>query len=266
MQMISREKLLKLISKPDGIVEAENSGQAFSYKDFLKESHKKLAEAKREDEYEKESLAYMTLRDGWIKDHCPPIEYLGEGSSRLALAIDGGKCLKVAMNDEGIEQNENEIAVLEAGEGYACFPKLYAYDKKMKYSLVVDCCCEAKVDDFLKTYGLACNLVVGTIWQLLSDYMSFKKTREYFLRCMKDPKLAYEDAWENFEKRLKFLDTLERKKDSDDMPWVSMWALAQFCNEHHSMLSLEDLESEVNWGMAGRNGGLCPVVIDAGIA
>jgi hypothetical protein len=40
---------------------------------------------------------------------------LGEGSSRLALAIDGGKCLKVAMNDEGIEQNENEIAVLEAG-------------------------------------------------------------------------------------------------------------------------------------------------------
>lgn len=265
MQMISREKLLKLVSKPDGIVESENVGQAFSYKDFLKESHKKLVEAKREDEYEKESLAYMALRDGWIKAHCPPIEYLGEGSSRLALAIDGGKCLKVAMNDEGIEQNENEIAVLEAGEGYACFPKLYAYDKKMKYSLVVDCCCEAKPNDFWKIYGLACNLVVGTIWQLVNDGLDISKTRSYFLRCIEDPKLGAEDVWENFEKRLAFLSKLEELKDSD-MKWESMWALASFCAAHPTLLSLEDLESEVNWGMAGRNGGLCPVVIDAGIA
>ena len=45
-----------------------------------------------------------------------------------------------------------------------------------------------------------------------------------------------------------------------------MWMLASFCAAYPTLLSLEDLESEVNWGMAGRNGGLCPVVIDAGIA
>ena len=84
-------------------------------------SSKALKEARKIDKYECESIAYMMLRDGWIKDHCPPIRYLGEGSSRLALAIDGGKCLKVAINEDGIEQNANEIAVFEAGKGYLCF-------------------------------------------------------------------------------------------------------------------------------------------------
>lgn len=94
----------------------------FSYDEFLSVSYAALAEASKIDKDDVEVIAYEKLRNGWIKDHCPPIRYLGEGSSRLAMAIDGGKCLKIATNDEGIEQNANEISVLKAGKGYSCFP------------------------------------------------------------------------------------------------------------------------------------------------
>lgn len=98
MQLISRNKLLNLLKKPDAIKEAEGS---FSYKDFVSMTHKMLAKSKKD--WPEEDV-WMQLEDGWVKDHCPPIRYLGMGSSRVALAIDGGKCLKVAMNDDGVEQ------------------------------------------------------------------------------------------------------------------------------------------------------------------
>jgi hypothetical protein len=264
MQMISRDKLLKLMSKPDGLLDEAERNNAVSYKEFLKVSHIALNKARKEDEDDAEYIACESLKNGWIKEHCPPVRYLGEGSSRLAMAIDGGKCLKIASNDEGIEQNENEIAVLQNGEGFSCFPKLHDYDRKKKFSIVVDCCCEAKPSDFMKNYGISCNLAVGTVWQLVKDCLDFSKTSAYFTECMSDSRLAALDEYENFDKRLAFLERLEKSKDNE-CAWTSMWDLARFCDSHRGMLELFDLESEVNWGMLGRDGKLCPVVIDAGI-
>lgn len=170
MQMIARDKLLNLLKKPDAITEAEGS---FSYKDFVSMTHKMLAKSR--DDCPEEDV-WMQLENGWIKDHCPPIRYLGMGSTRTALAVDGGKCLKVAMNDEGVEQMQNEIEVLAAGADYVCFPKLYAYDKQKMFSMVTECCCEAKPTDFTKTYGLPCILAVGTITQLVEDMLDYDKT------------------------------------------------------------------------------------------
>ena len=175
-----------------------------------------------------------------------------------------GKCLKIATNEEGIEQNENEIQAFEIGSEYACFPKLYAYDKAKKYSLVVDCCCEAKPKDFKNIYDTSCMLAVGTLQQLVNDNMKVDDTKSYFIKCIKNPELGYSDEYECFEERLAFLDKLLEKKDSE-IQWTSMWDLAKFCVEHNGIISLYDLESEVNWGMTGRYGDLCPVVIDAGL-
>ena len=261
MQMISRDKLLNLLKKPDAIREAEGSfSGSFSYKDFVKMTHKMLAKS-REDWPEED--VWMQLENGWVKDHCPPIRYLGMGSSRVALAIDGGKCLKVAMNDEGVEQMQNEIEVLEAGSEYACFPKLYAYDKKKMFSLVTECCCEADHSDFIEAYGLPCILAVGTITQLVEDQLDYDKTEQYFKTCIDNPDAGMNDDFENFEVRLKFLQNLRAKKD-DDYAYTVMADLAKFCAKD-SRLGLEDLESEVNWGMAPRDGKLVPVVIDAGL-
>ena len=71
------------------------------------------------------------------------------------------------------------------------------------------------------------------------------------------------DDFENFEVRLKFLRDLRAKKDND-YAYTVMADLAKFCVDD-SRLGLEDLESEVNWGMAPRDGKLVPVVIDAGL-
>lgn len=245
MQMISRDKLLKLIKKPDGIREAE-SGNVFLYEEFLEVSQNELEKASAQYSGDAEYITCEKLRNGWIKDHCPPIRFLGEGSSRLAMAIDGGKCLKIATNDEGISQNENEIRAFDFGQNYSCFPKLYAYDKMTRFSLVVDCCTESKPEDFIRIYGIECNYLVGTLQQLLYDDLDFKKTKQYFIDCINDPKLGEDDEWENFEPRLKFLEKLMVKKDKE-MPWTVMWDLAKFCAEYHTLVGLYDLESEVNW-------------------
>lgn len=264
MQKISRDKLMKLIKKPDGILDEASNASAFSYTEFLKVSHAALKKASREDEDDAEAIAYEKLKNGWIKEHCPPIEYLGEGSSRLAMAIDGGKCLKVVMNDEGIEQNENEVYVLEQGKSCMCFPKLYAYDKVKMLSLVTDCCCEAKPEDFRRLYGTSCMLAVATVQQLVDGNLDIRAVEQHFIECIKDPALGADDEWECFEERLEFLKKLAAKKDIEPQ-WKSMWELAEFCAKHPSALDLYELESEVNWGMSSRDGMLCPVVIDAGI-
>lgn len=264
MQMMSRDKLLKLMKKPDGLLDEAERSNAISYREFLKVSHDALKKARREYDGDAEWFACEELKKSWIKDHCPPIEYLGEGSTRLAMAIDGGKCLKIASNEEGIEQNENEIQAFQLGAEFSCFPKLYAYDKSSMYSLVVDCCCEAKPEDFRRLYGTSCTLAVGTVQQLVDDGLEASKTRDYFAKCIEYPSFGENDEYECFEERLAFLSKLIEKRDSE-MPWTVMWDLAKFCVENSDMISLYDLESEVNWGMTPRHGGLCPVVIDAGL-
>lgn len=262
--MLSREKLLKLMKKPEGFLDEAESNNAISYKEFLKVSHNALKKARREYDGDVEWFVCEELKKSWIKDHCPPIEYLGEGSTRLAMAIDGGKCLKIASNEEGIEQNENEIQAFQLGAEFSCFPKLYAYDKSSMYSLVVDCCCEAKPEDFRRLYGTSCMLAVGTVQQLVDDGLEVTKTKDYFMKCIEDPELGESDEYECFEERLAFLGKLIEKKDSE-MPWTVMLDLAKFSVEHNDVMSLYDLESEVNWGMTPRHGELCPVVIDAGL-
>lgn len=264
MQMMSREKLLSLMKKPNGIIDESESSSSISYKEFLKVSNDALKRARRVYHEDAEWFVCEELKKGWIKEHCPPIEYLGEGSTRLAMAIDGGKCLKIAVNEEGIEQNENEIKAFELGSGFSCFPKLHAYDKASKYSLVVDCCCEAKPEDFKKLYGTSCIIAIGTITQLVDDNLHAKKTREYFMNCINDPELGSLDEYECFEERLKFLDKLVDNKSSK-VWWTVMRDLAEFCFKNPDAISLYDLESEVNWGMTPYDGELCPVIIDAGL-
>ena len=49
MQLISRDKLLNLLKKPDAIKEDEGSfSGSFSYKDFVKMTHKMLAKSKED--------------------------------------------------------------------------------------------------------------------------------------------------------------------------------------------------------------------------
>lgn len=242
----------------------ESSSQVFPYYELAKLSHK-LLNKNYEHDGDYVSETYMAIRDTWLCKHSPPIRYCaGYGSSRAAFAMDGGKCLKVATNIDGIHQMKNEIQNFNSGSKLACFPAMHAYDKLDGFSMIVDCCKTATRDDFYAFYGLPCNLAVGTIFQLVNDQMSFGKTRSYFQRCLVDDDLAIADEYENFNARIKFLDNLEKLKDTS-IQWKVMHDLCKFCYAHKS-LGLYDLESEANWGIAVRDGEQCPIVIDAGLA
>ena len=258
MQLVSRQVLMQLMHKPEGIKETERQ---FSYKDLLELTDKLMKMNKSEEDPIWET--YNDLSKSWLKENCPPLKYLGEGSTRIAYGINGGKCLKLATCDEGIDQMQNEIYDFTEGQEYACFPKLYAYDKEHEFSLVTDCCCEAKPEDFRKIYGIPCELVVGTLAQLCQDNMNPNITVKYFTECIENPELGEQDEYENFQQRLDFLNKLVQKKDND-MHWTSLWDLALYCSGN-SQLGLYDLETVVNWGMTSRYGELCPVVIDAGL-
>lgn len=86
----------------------------------------------------------------------------------------------------------------------------------------------------------------------------------YFQKCIANPKIGRADEWECFRERLAFLDRFT-KNHASGVQWASLWDLMNFCEKHPNMVGLYDLESEFNWGLAGRNGELCPIVIDAGI-
>lgn len=258
MQLVPRQTLMQLMRKPEGIEEVERS---FSYNDLLQLTDELMKMNKSEEDPVWET--YNDISKSWLKENCPPLKYLGEGSTRIAYGINGGKCLKLATCDEGIDQMQNEIFNFTEGQDYACFPKLYAYDKDYEFSLVTDCCCEAKPDDFKNIYGIPCNLIVGTLEQLRQDNMNPTATEKYFNECIADPELGSNDEYENFKPRLQFLKKLVQSKKTD-MRWTSLWDLALYCSGN-SKLGLYDLESEVNWGMTPRYGELCPVVIDAGL-
>ena len=54
------------------------------------------------DSYKMVYSTYYTTKKHILKKLCPPIQFCGEGSSRAAYALAGGKCLKVAMEEKGV--------------------------------------------------------------------------------------------------------------------------------------------------------------------
>lgn len=61
-----------------------------------------------QSENEALKFTHLSLKRGFLERNCPPIEYVGAGSSRVAYALDGGVCLKIAVSKAGVAQNKNE--------------------------------------------------------------------------------------------------------------------------------------------------------------
>lgn len=73
---------------------------------------------------------------------------------------------------------------------------------------MTDFCAEADQSDFMRIYGLDCSCLVGTIQELVEYNLEFAEIKDYFERCIIDTHLGEEDPWENFEKRIHFIDNL----------------------------------------------------------
>lgn len=83
-----------------------------------------------------------TFRHEVLHKLCPPIEMVGVGSSREAYACFGGRCLKLAINDAGVDQNRQEME--NTGPGifsgdWDCFAQSYTISKD-GCLLLTECC------------------------------------------------------------------------------------------------------------------------------
>lgn len=101
-QTISLDKLKKLAAKP--LVEREGSKLFDELKSSLKaaeDTARAHIRAKLAPASHLAWMVYMEVRNGFLKQHCPPVRYISEGSSRAAYALDGGLCLKIAISEAG---------------------------------------------------------------------------------------------------------------------------------------------------------------------
>lgn len=58
---------------------------------------------------------------------------LGQGSSRVALALSGGKVLKIAINKKGFQQNKAEVDTFQRGTNIDLITKIYDFAPDYKW-------------------------------------------------------------------------------------------------------------------------------------
>lgn len=105
-----------------------------------------------------------------LKEMTPPkaakyaqqhLQKLGKGSSRIALAVDTNKVLKVALNAKGIAQNEVEADV---GRHYDCVTQVFDADYSGNTWIEVERARKARADDFKRLTGMTFKQLSEIIW------------------------------------------------------------------------------------------------------
>lgn len=213
------------------------------------------------------------MRDTWLKEHVPPIKYVGEGSSRAAYACSGGKCLKVAMTDAGIDQNKQEIRNVPVGQAeYSCFPQNYAYDEKYYGSILTECCSKIEWEDFNDLYSVENGPISVThaLRDLLDAKGDFRRAADELAKWIESQVKKFPHVKYSMDSYYATLRIMEELAKPDPAPqYKSLADLVRFYADHggsDSQLRLSDLETEANWGLALRDGKYAPVVIDAGFS
>ena len=274
-QLVSRQHLLQLLKADGKVEESENS---FSYSDFCKWHAECIEDGKRldfrgelDDGEDKYSFAYDKVKETYLESKCPPIKFAGRGSSRAAFALAGGKCLKIATNSRGIAQNKQEL-VNSANQQFSCFTKVYAQADD-KSSLLVECCCEARGDDFMKQFGIQLFQLMQVV-NLAVNYRGLDAAIKHLdddLSMMLKKNKTNADAdlkneMKNAQALIKLLHGIKQLK----APQATVIAdLLQFYENNAwdaSQLLTGDLKAISNWGLAARDGQLCLVILDSGFS
>lgn len=256
MQLIPLKQLKQLASSQKTVSEADAT-QAL-YDEFKREYKKTYDFFAKSDATLPAEATFQILLEGWIKEHCPPIELIGKGSSRYAFACGGGKCLKVAYNDAGINQNkaEYENTALPKSLGYAIFARTFdrADDNS---SLLTECCSKLTIQEWAKMWRLS-----GT---------TFEKAPESYILVIADAlhnsKWNPKKAIENLEKpQAEFVERIQIAEDPAMKTLASLFQFYAADESNWEKLMPFDLCTEENWGAAIRFGETVPVILDAGFS
>ena len=143
------------IMKPNGVQNMQQSKLVQKIGES-KKGKKKINEAADSsfDLKELSSIPTFKGRLNYCKEHLGPS--IGRGSSRLVFQVDDEKCLKLAMNEKGIAQNEAECDWYK--NSMSIFPHIIDFDSHsnlMHSWLLVECVLPAKEQDFQYCLGLS---------------------------------------------------------------------------------------------------------------
>ena len=271
-QLVSREHLLQLLKADGKVEESENS---FSYSDFCKLHAKCIEDGKRldfrgelDDGEDKYSFAYDKVKETYLESKCPPIKFAGRGSSRAAFALAGGKCLKIATNSRGIAQNKQEL-VNSANQQFSCFTKVYAQADD-KSSLLVECCCEARGDDFMKQFGIQLFQLMQVV-NLAINYRGLDAAIKHLdddlsMMLKKNTFANLKNEIENTQALIKLLNGIKKLKAPQATVIADLLKFYENNAWDASQLLTGDLKAISNWGLAARDGQLCLVILDSGFS
>lgn len=160
---------------------------------------------------------------------------IGRGSSRYVFQIDDERCIKVARNNKGIGQNNEER--MWDKQDYDFIPKIYEFDPDGKW-IVCEYVLPAERKDF--------EHCIGMNWKQFCDFV----------------KTVYSCYAPNNAK-------CEHSMDYDTMgelidDYGFFYELYDYMTNRQ--IPYGDVAYILNWGLAKRNGGAYPVLLDHGMS
>lgn len=270
MQEISFDKLKKLAKKP--ITEAKNTQPYAKLFDEVVNVYKTAYKNAKSDglsDGDSDLQAGFAIKR-FIKIHkCPPVEYVGEGSSRIAYALDGGLCLKVAYNEAGKAQNKVEFNNCKNLPKF--FPAMYEASKDFEV-LLVECCSPCHND------SESVNRVKQAL-EIKYD-MNIDVTDAIALVLDKAASYAPGDFEAIYESMLQDIEIEnygeKRKKAYESVINVILQPhtiaqktfsnLAKWCLANVDKIDVIDFSNIENWGFVAREGEIVPIIIDVGFS
>ena len=179
------------------------------------------------------SIKSFNKRLQYCKMHLGPS--IGKGSSRMVFQLDDEKCLKLAMNQKGIAQNDAEYDWY--CDKLAIFPKLYDCDQDMSW-IVSEYVLPAKEQDFVECLGMT--------WKDFNRFIStafYENKPEYRKRIFMP--MSSEQYWKLVE-------------ENEDLN-----AFNDYIGNYN--VPIGDFTMIQNYGMALRNGEPTIVMLDHGL-
>lgn len=134
--LLTLDQLKSLVA--GGLNEADRKSRLFD--EALLFYAETVKEGKRRGRYDPVQEAVNALTSEFLREHTPPVKYIGRGLGRMAFASTDGRVCKFAVDSAGIGQNKLEIDTLKAYRDWPCFIKMYECDDMEYFGLEVEAC------------------------------------------------------------------------------------------------------------------------------
>ena len=226
-------------------------------------------------------------RVNYLKSKC---QFVGEGSSRTTFILNDKIALKIAKNEKGIAQNENEIKLAETLNALDGFATIFDWDKKSYSALTTELCSpleddQSGVDTFYEMFKMTPMETIDMLLYLYEQDGTTTHLRKKMQLILASEDRSFSDLCDMVEKQylssvldcmskvemmekarinLKFLDMYDDKNNPQGQVLRSIIDFQIKTNGEKVIF--DDMTNPANWGIINRNGKDCLVIIDAGLS